>query len=210
MIPISKRLVTILVILGCIAAVLGVRFIIHRSTTASAIHVAGTRSKGNPQADLRIVEYIDFQCPSCAVGSKMLSGYFKKYPGRIFLELKYFPLRMHRHGFKSSLYAQCAARQGKFWPFHDLLIDRQGQWKGLVNAQSAFTIMVKDTGLDQKKMDACLGNKEVADVIIKDKTEGQSRRVKSTPTYFINDKMVVGSKSLRKELMAHFGEKDNK
>ncbi len=206
---ISKQRFTILLLAGCVALIFGIKWISQISNTGISESLIGPRAKGNPKAELHIVEYIDFQCPSCANGSRIISNFFKQYPDRIFLEMKYFPLGMHKHALKSARYAQCAARQGKFWPFHDLLIQRQRQWKRLTNAEPAFGVMAKDVELNQKELDACLKEEEVTEFVMKDKAEGQSLGVKSTPTYFLNKKMVVGSKSLNKELKAYFG-KENK
>lgn len=183
---------------------LGIKYFPQMSGADVSRNLIKARMKGNPKAGLRVVEYIDFQCPSCAKGSKILGRYLKEYPEKISIELKYFPLAMHSHAFKSAYYAECAARQGKFWPFHDLLIERQKQWRVLKDAEPTFQNMAKEIELDSIELEACLQDKQVTEKIMKDRNEGQLLGVKSTPTYFINKKMVVGSKFLEKKLKAYF------
>ena len=124
----------------------------------------------------------------------------KSHPGKIRLELKYFPLNSHQHALMSARYAQCAANQGKFWEFHDLVLERQSQWKNLYNATSAFDDIAAKVGLNKTELNSCLQDEAVGLAINLDKDEGTRRGVRSTPTYFVNGKMVVGYQSLASEL----------
>ena len=158
------------------------------------------RAKGNPQASIKVIEFIDFQCPACAHGAKLLHEYFDKYPGRFYLELRYYPLAMHSHGMLSARWGECAARQEKFWPFFDLLIDRQMEWSVMTDPVPSFEAVAKQAGLNQGKANACLQDSSVDQTIQTDVEEGKLRAVSSTPSYFINDEMLVGVKSLKMKL----------
>ena len=144
--------------------------------------------------------YSDFQCPACAKGARILDELIKNEPSRFYLEAKYFPLEMHMHALRAARYAECSARQGKFWPMHDLLFKQQSYWAGLLNPEPVFGEMVKSIQLDPKKLEQCLADPGVIERIYKDRNEGKTREIKSTPTYFINDKMIVGTQNLEKEL----------
>ena len=164
------------------------------------------RSKGNPKAAVHIIEYIDFQCPSCVKGALMLKGYLQKYPSQIYLEVRYYPItKIHQYALKSALYAECAARQNKFWPFQDLLAQGQSQWSRLLNVDSTFRAMAKEANLDMAKLESCISDEKVKEVIFKEKTEAKAFGVDSTPTYFVNGKMVVGIIELQKELNTFLG-----
>ena len=200
---ISKQSVTVLIIAAVIAAVAG--FKILGSRGAKQIDSVAARSTGGPNAKVHIVEFIDFQCPACAYGSKLLKEQREKYPQDIHLQVKYFPLiKTHTHAMQSALYSECAARQGRFWEFHELLMPAQPQWSPLINAEANFLAMAKQAGIDKARLDACLISDEAAKTINDERSLGQSLGVQSTPTYFINNKMVVGSKSLMDELNAYF------
>jgi hypothetical protein len=45
----------------------------------------------------------------------------EKYPKKVKLVFKNFPLRNHKFSMKVAAAALAAGRQGKFWEFHDLL-----------------------------------------------------------------------------------------
>jgi protein-disulfide isomerase len=164
------------------------------------------RIKGNSKAVLNIVEYIDFQCPSCAYGSKLLSETMTAYPDLIQLELKYFPLGMHKHAFVASRYAECALRQGKFWEFHDKVLSQQKSWKNMINVFPAFDLFIDDEGINNSEFRQCLDDPKVEAVINKHKAQGKSLGVRSTPTYFVNGEMIVGSKFLKDKIDAQLAQ----
>ena len=158
------------------------------------------RTKGDKDATVHITEFIDFECPACARGAEYLAGIMAAHPAAIRLELKYFPLPSHRHSFLAAHYAECAARQGKFWPFHDALIERQANWSRLMDATPAFVLISHEIALDTNKLNACLKDKSVDAIIQQSHLEGEQRGVQSTPTYYVNGKMIVGLPSLEPEL----------
>lgn len=202
---ISKNKLSVIVILIAVMAVLAIKYF-KNPTFNSAKLEAEPRQKGPKEAPVQIIEYIDFQCPACAAGVKFLQKFMRENPQKVHLQMKYFPLRMHQHAFLASRYAQCAAQQNLFWPYHDYLIDRQNQWKRLVDATPAFELIADETMLDRKKLESCLADDSLDDVINKDKQSGVKLGVKSTPTYFINGEMFVGIKNLQQKLNEFAGQ----
>ena len=204
----TKRTLTRLIIAGGVALICGAKFIgkVLQGDDRQVVVQAG-RKKGNPDADLKIIEYMDFQCGACAKGAIIINSYLKDNPDKISMEMNHFPLRFHKHGFLSSRYAECASRQGKFWPYHDLLIKRQRQWSKLLNPVPVFESFAKESGIYMDEFKMCLEDETVDARIVEIKAEGKARGVKATPTYFINGEMVVGVKSLIKELFEYFGKK---
>ena len=195
----SKQLISIVIIVFVVAAIYAAKTVFYSSKRVVQ-NADLARVKGDENAPVKIKEFIDFQCPACANGAKYLKKFMQEHPHDIRLELKYFPLAMHQHGFTSARYAECAAWQGKFWPFHDYLIEKQDEWKNLIDARPAFSFIAKETKLNLTELETCLQNEKVNAAIEKTKVEGQLLSVKSTPTYFVNGKMVVGTKSLEMEL----------
>ena len=201
----SKKLVTLLVVSVCVVAVLGIRVVVGK-TQGKLSGDEFTKVKGSKDAPLKITEFIDFQCPACAFGAVYLNEMMEKHPKLIRLTVKYFPLAMHQHGMLSAGYAECAVAQGKFWPFYDLILSRQNNWKQLEDPRPAFEQMGKEVGLDLQAMQTCLEGMDVVKTIEKNRAEGQTLSIRSTPTYFVNGKMVVGQKSLEQEITPHLKE----
>jgi len=196
---ISKNFAAVLIIIICIVVVYTTKFLMQRSRKDGE---AGTvaKIKGTNSAPIRVTEFIDFQCSACAYGAAYLKKMIEKYPMAIRLELKHYPLQMHRHGYSSSRYAECAARQGKFWPFQDLLLARRSNWQRLVDVDPDFEHIDEDSHLDNREFSTCLQDNTIDEDIEKDKDEGNALGVRSTPTYLVNEKMVVGKKSLEEEI----------
>jgi len=195
-----SSLMIVLVLVGLIVG--GKVFLAHPK---AEINLQEARAKGNPQARVKIVEYIDFQCPACAYGVKFLKTFFDKHPNDVYIQVRYFPLtNMHHHAMISALYSECAARQGKFWALDDLMIPQQQQWAQLISPEPVFKAMATQVGMDIGQLNNCLVSDDARKVINNEKSVGQTLGIVSTPTYFINNKMVVGVKSLDDALKAYF------
>lgn len=195
----SKIKATFVVVVLSFAIVYGVKFVLGVIPQQARTPLE-MRTKGDKDAPIHITEFIDLQCPACAHGAAYLARIVKEHPAAIRLELKYFPLPSHNHGFLAARYTECAARQGKFWPFHDALIERQANWSRLMDASPAFVLIAHEIALDPGKLDACLRDKSVDAIIQQSHQEGVRRGVQSTPTYYVNGKMFVGLPSLEREL----------
>jgi protein-disulfide isomerase len=196
----QSSLVIILVLAGLVA---GVK--VFGTPKKDPVNIQMARAKGNPDARVKIVEYIDFQCPACAFGVEYLKTFFDQHPNDLYIQVRYFPLtNMHRHAMTSALYSECAARQGKFWQLDDLMIPQQSEWAQLISPEPVFQSMAQQVGMNTDQLNTCLASDDARKVINDEKSVGQSLGISSTPTYFINNKMVVGTKSLQEELKADF------
>jgi len=201
----NKWQATLVIILGLAAIVVGTK--IYLAPKKTQLNVEEARAKGNPQAKVKIVEFIDFQCPACAYGIKLLKTYVGQHPNDIYLQVKYFPLTsIHHHATISALYSECAARQGKFWALDDLMILQQSQWAQLISPDPVFQSMAVQAGMNIAQLNTCLDSDDARKVINDEKSVGQSLGISSTPTYFVNGKMVVGVKSLTDELKTYFSD----
>ncbi len=204
----SKNKLTFLVLFLSVAFVLGAQYFYAYKKSDVASKKRSSRSKGNPNSPVIIREYIDFQCPPCAKGVKIIDSYQKNFPNKIYVEIKYFPVpKIHRHAMLSSIYAECAARQNKFWPYLNLLVKFQRFWSKAQNARDIFHSMGEDTKLNLNKLNSCLKDDRVPIIVQAEKKQGKEMGVQATPTYFINDKMFVGTKKLKKELDRLLGPK---
>jgi len=194
----SKQKFTFIIIFVCVGLVLGIK-IFNKAFQKNSKSYA-EKSKGLENAPIKIIEYVDFQCPSCAKGAQYVKNFMTTNPDKVQLELKYFPLDSHKHSFMASRYAECSSKQGKFWEFTERVFERQDQWKDLVNAMEAFDTISQEISLDMAKLNTCLHDEKIDQMIEQNKADGKQQGVQSTPSYLINGKMVVGYKSLAEEL----------
>jgi len=199
----NKLLSTLVIVLVLVGVLVGVKHFL--APKKAVINLQMARAKGNPDARVKIVEFVDFQCPACAYGIKYLKTFFDQHPNDLYLQVRYFPLtNMHHHAMISALYSECASRQGKFWELDDLMIPDQSQWAQLINPEPVFQSMAVQVGINMDQLNTCLASDDARRVINDEKSLGQTLGIVSTPTYFINNKMVVGTKSLQDELKTYF------
>jgi len=149
--------------------------------------------KGNPDAEVTIIEFSDFECPFCGrFYTNTLPQLTKDYidTGKVNLVYKDFPLPFHPSAAISAVAAECAEEQGKFWEFHDILFDKQSEWAniGPTNSVPKFKEYAADLGLDEDQFNTCLDDQKYADEVQADVDEAAGI-VSGTPTFLIgNDK----------------------
>lgn len=199
----SKKNVTLLIVLAAVGIIIILKVVLFGASMN--VDPVAARTKGPEQAKVNIVEFIDFECPACAYGTQKLKEYMSLYPNDIRLQVKYFPLMsIHHHALQAASYVECVSRQGKFWAFFDPLMTSQSQWTRLINVDGVFNQLAQDAGVNMGQLQKCLSSDDVSSKIMSEKAVGQSLGIQSTPTYFINKKMVVGAKSLVDELNNYF------
>lgn len=196
----AKFIVTLAVLAAAVGTVYAARAAAPKGALMQEQRLA-RRSRGNPEAPIWVVEYADFQCPSCRASFPLLDAYFKINPGKIYWQLRSYPLFMtHRYALKSAIYAECASSQGRFWPFSEALFRQQDAWKDSPDADALFHGYARDAGLDLNKLDACVDDPATKQTLIDEKEAASALGVRLTPTFFINGKMVVGDQPLKEAL----------
>lgn len=152
---------------------------------------------GDENAKVTLVEYADFQCPFCGRFYKTISAqlndeYIKT--GKVSFLYKHMAFLGPESAWAAEA-SECAADQGKFWTYHDLLFSRQnGENQGAFNKDNLVGFG-KELGLDMTRFEKCVRNDETLDRVRADTQEGQQFGVNSTPTFFVNGQPVVGMTS---------------
>jgi len=108
-----------------------------------------------------------------------------KYPGKVKVVFKNFPIRSHKYALKAAMAALAAEPLGKFWEFHDTLFNNYNR----LNDQKIQEI-VKILGLDETKFKEQQRNPAITERIRQDYEEGIRIGVRGTPTIFINGKKL--------------------
>ncbi len=153
---------------------------------------------GNPEAELKITQFLDFQSSDVVRGEIMIYEFMQKHPQGVFLQTRYFP--QDDKSLLITIYAECANRQKRFRRFTSLLFDRYFQWSALSGVTPIMKIIAGDAGLDMDQLKVCVADQNTAAVITLDRVYGESLFVRSTPTYFLNGVMAVGVDELEKAL----------
>lgn len=158
-------------------------------TAAKDSAESGLHVRGDGKALVTLEEFGDFECPPCAKMSEALHQLEKEYHGKLRIIFRHFPLAMHPHAREAAHAAEAAHQQGKFWEMHDLLYQKQVQWKG-GDASSLFPVFAGELGLDVERFKKDMASPEIAARVTADSELGKSRSVTSTPTIFINNTVL--------------------
>jgi protein-disulfide isomerase len=159
-----------------------------------------TRSKGSPTAPITVYEMSDFQCPYCrSFALETFRALEKEYisPGKVRWVFINFPLTsIHANAVAAAGTALCAARQGAFWPVHDLLYTHQDTWAPLKEPGPFFLSLADSAGISKPKLLACVQSPATTSEI-RDEAEGAERSgASSTPSFYIEGGLLTGAHPL--------------
>ncbi len=143
---------------------------------------------GNASAPLTIVEFGDFFCEACAQVEAALNSVLKQYQGQVKLVWKDLPnTQRHPLARRAAQAARCAQEQDKFWPYHDLLLERtQGE-------QASFSRFVQEVGANIGIFSQCMSQERTVRLVEQSFNEGILLRVDATPYFFIGEKRFSGA-----------------
>ena len=161
---------------------------------SARVAVSGDRGpvRGDKDAPVTIVEFSDFQCPYCKTATGTIKQVLDKYPGKVRLVFRDFPLaNIHPLAPKAHEAARCAAEQGKFWEYHDVLFEHSPSLTPDELKQYA-----KDLKLDAAAFDQCVDSGKYKAAVDQDTQEGLGLGLTGTPSFFINGRQLVGAQPL--------------
>lgn len=140
---------------------------------------------GPDHAPVTVVEYGDFECPSCkqaAPAVKLLLEYFAERARFVF---RHFPLEeVHPHALHAAEAAEAAGAQGKFWQMHDLLFENQRHLK--LQQLHGYAEQLQ---LDMSRYTAEMDDEIYLQRIREHQRSGHESAVRSTPGFFINGRI---------------------
>jgi protein-disulfide isomerase len=109
----------------------------------------------------------------------------EKYPKEVKVVLMNFPLQMHAFAKKAALGALAASRQGKFVEVKDKLFAHQ---QNLNDAK--IREIARETGLNMDQFERDIGDSHLESLVDRDIRQGNQAGVNSTPTVFVNGKLL--------------------
>lgn len=149
--------------------------------------------KGPANAKVTLQVFSDFECPFCVRSAPTLDDMLERYPGRVRLVWRNFPLPKHeraRPAARAALAAFTQKGNDAFWAFHDWLYSPQADLSdaGLKGAAARLS-------LDAARFDADLHSPALDPTINADLAAGDAAGVTGTPAVFINDYYLMGARA---------------
>jgi protein-disulfide isomerase len=143
---------------------------------------------GPSNAPLTIFEFSDYQCPACRRTHAVVRELQQLYNDRIRWVFKNFPMPGHKWARGAAMAAFCAAEQGKFWEYHDLLFSSHED----LSPQHLLEL-AKGLGLQQDTFINCLDAGKSQANVERHIEEGKKFGLDTTPTFIINNRLVSGA-----------------
>jgi protein-disulfide isomerase len=159
---------------------------------------------GNPDAKVVIIEFGCYSCHYTKEAEPTVKKIIDKYDGRILYVYKDFPLSItHADALPSAEAAHCSLDQGKYWEYREYLFANQQQQLKDDLIGYAYSL-----GLNTTQFEQCLSSGKYASLINETYNQGVDSGITVTPTFFINNKTLVGAvdyKEFRKIINKELG-----
>jgi protein-disulfide isomerase len=137
---------------------------------------------GPEHAAVTLIEYGDFECPTCRMAVPAVKLLLDRHPNRVRLVFRHFPLEeAHPHALQAAEAAESAAAQGRFWEMHDLLFAHQAHLKRRDLERYAVQL-----GLEAVRFAAEMNAHYYLQRVREHIDGGRRLHVRATPTFYVN------------------------
>jgi protein-disulfide isomerase len=138
--------------------------------------------RGPADAPVTIVVFGDFQCPYCSRLNPVLKDVLAKYDGKVRLVYKFLPLKsIHPQAEAAAKAAMAAEKQGKFWEYHDALLESYQEL-----SEEKFVEIAARLGLDVKRFQWDRKDPRFVNYLKNDADDAAANHIRSVPSVFIN------------------------
>jgi protein-disulfide isomerase len=155
------------------------------------------RTKGRADAPITVVEMSDFQCPYCRqFTTEAFPAIEREFveTGKVRWIFVNFPLtELHPNAVAAAELAMCSAKQGKFWPMHDLLFAHQRTWGPLREPGQFLLTLVDSLRIPRDSIVPCVRGGELRALVQKDANIAARIGANSTPTFLVEGALMSGA-----------------
>jgi predicted DsbA family dithiol-disulfide isomerase len=146
--------------------------------------------RGPVDAPVTLMAFSDYQCPFCIRSEPVLAEVLSRFPEKLRLVHRHFPLEnVHPFARPASEAAMCADEQGRFWAYHDAIFARGGRLE-----EKTFGGIADELDLDREAFDACVEERRYAAFVEQDIRAGEAAGVTGTPAFFVNGIPLKGAR----------------
>lgn len=179
-----------------VAAFVGMQAMTAGGTTVPApVASAEGRTLGDPDAPVTIIEYADFQCPSCrAAAAEVMPQIEREYveAGLVNVEFRMLPV-LGDESWYAAVAAEAARDQGMFWEYAAALFNAQAAPNNGAYSYERLVAIAEDTGLDVERFEESLRTGGHLETLEREVQAALDAGVTSTPTFFVGDEKIVGA-----------------
>ncbi|MFC5523086.1 DsbA family protein [Polaromonas jejuensis] len=138
--------------------------------------------RGAGSAPVTLIEYGDFECPSCFQAHAALKIMLPHFDRQLRFVFRHFPLReIHPHAELAAEAAEAAGAQGKFWPMYELLFEHQQHLK-----EKHLLDYAGQVGLNLPRFQNEMNDHVYLQRVQEYMQGGQHLGVRGTPAFYVN------------------------
>lgn len=159
------------------------------------LQLQGFPAQGPANAPVTLVEFSDLECPYCKQANQTIEQLRQQMPGKFRVVFKYYPLtKIHPWSMQAALAAVCVVEQNPahFWPFEQAVFDHQEQLT-TANAASRLHDFALESGTQDAPFQSCLRSPATRAKVEASIKNGNEVGVESTPTLFLNGRIIPGA-----------------
>lgn len=141
------------------------------------------RLLGSQKAEYAMIEFMDYQCPYCVRYAKQVLPVIKERyieTGMLKYGIVDFPLDFHSKAKGAAVAANCAGKQGQYWPMHDQLVVNSKQL-----SNELYQSLASDLQLNIKEYLSCLSEPAMLTQVDADLAYGKQVGTRGTPNFYI-------------------------
>lgn len=147
---------------------------------------------GNPDANVVVEEFSDFQCVACyRFWQNFEEDFINRYVATGDVLFKYVPFSfLGNESIQAAEAAYCAEEEGRFWDYHDtLFLNWNGENAGNFS-DKRLVAFAGSLGLNENSFKTCLNSNRYNSDVQEGLRYGKSLGVTATPTFSVNGKLV--------------------
>ncbi|MBD3238276.1 MAG: thioredoxin domain-containing protein [Candidatus Moranbacteria bacterium] len=160
---------------------------------------------GNPNAELEVIIFGDFQCPYSRKFQESFNEVFPKYKDQLKVSFYQLPLStLHPKALDAANANLCAMDQDKFWEMNQELYANQEEWgksqppaspgaSPSPEPENPFLPYARKIGLNPTEFKTCMDEKTHMPIIQNDLKVAQEFSINATPAAFIGDEFIGGA-----------------
>jgi protein-disulfide isomerase len=164
-----------------------------RPTPPELVDPTNSRAVGPAAAPVIVEVWSDFQCPACGIFARQVEpDLIEEYVREGTVQLVYRDMAFidgndpNGESHQAAAAARCAGDQGKFWQYHDYLMENQdGENEGAFSRERLDQIATA-VGLDMTAYGSCMDGDAAVQAVTAETDQGRTAGVVSTPTLAIN------------------------
>ena len=192
----NPAVLLLVVAVAVVAVIVGI-VLLQGQSARKPIEISGRIGEGTswgPQdAAVSIVAYSDFGCSHCRnfaleQGKQLRAEY--EASGNVRFEYKHYIISPPDTANAANA-SECAADQGRFWDYHDVLYSQQGISQNPFSKANLKQYGAQ-LGLSAQQFNDCVDRNTHLDKVYRDSAEGRDAGVTGTPTFFIDAKKLIG------------------